>query len=123
MPDDDATPMLITSLLYPLSFILPLVLVWPAWGLSRRIQRTWLRSALRSLAMAAALTPTIVPVPGLHGALPMPAIWVFVFGIVGLGGENRWVELLHGGIPLLVVFAVIWLISLAIQFFRNRRGR
>ena len=105
-----------------LVFLVPVFLAWLTWRLTRRIQRPWLRSLVRSGALAAAITPTIVPVPGLHGALPMPAAWVLICGIFGFGSEDRMIDLRYGGIPLLVVFTVIWLFSMAITFFRHDRA-
>lgn len=114
--------MALSYLILVLVFLVPVFLAWLTWRLTRRIQRPWLRSSVRALALAAALTPTIVPVPGLHGALPMPAVWVLVCGIFGLGSEDRMMDLRYGGIPLLVVFGVIWLFSMAITFFRHDRA-
>jgi len=51
----------------------------------------------------------------------MPAVWVLICGIFGFGSEDRMIDLRYGGIPLLVVFAAIWLISMAITFFRPNR--
>lgn len=86
-----------------------------------RIQRAWLRASVRAIAFAMAFTPTIAPVPSLHGALPMPAAWVLFCGISGLGSEDRMLDVRYGGIPLLVVFSVVWLTSMAVILFRRER--
>lgn len=114
--------MFLTYAVLALVFLAPVFVAWLTWRLTRRIHRAWLRSLVRAIALAAALTPTIVPASGLHGALPMPAIWVLFCGIFGLGSEDRMIELRYGGIPLLVVFTVIWLFSMAITFFRHDRA-
>lgn len=114
--------MTLTSLVLTFLFLVTVVGAL-TWRLTRRIQRLWLRSLVRALALAAALTPTIVPVPGLHGALPMPAVWVLICGIFGFGSEDRMIDLRYGGIPLLVVSSFIWLISLAIAYFRRDRAK
>ena len=104
-----------------LAFLVPVLVGWTTWRLTRRIQRAWLRASVRALALAAALTPTIAPVPSLHGALPMPAVWALVCGIFGLGSEDRMSDVQYGGVPLLVVFSVVWLISMAVILFRRER--
>lgn len=104
-----------------LAFLLPVFVAWITWRQTRRIQRAWLRASVRALALAAAFTPTIAPVPSLHGALPMPAVWVLFCGIFGLGSEDRMLDVRYGGIPLLVAFSVVWLISMAVIQFRRER--
>jgi hypothetical protein len=113
--------MVLTYAVLAVVFLVPVFVAWLIWRLTRRIERAWLRSLVRAIALAAALTPTIAPVPSLHGALPMPAVWVLICGIFGFGSEDRMIDLRYGGIPLLVVFAAIWLISMAITFFRPNR--
>ena len=96
------------------------VAVWVTWRFTRHIRSIWLRHVPRALVTAAAFTPTIAPIPGLHGALPMPAVWVFlVGGILGEGSGDRLVDLRYGGVPLFVVFVVIWLFSVAIAYARR----
>lgn len=105
-----------------LIFVVPLALVWGIWRWTRRVQRPGLRWAVRSAVLASAVTPTIVGVPGLHGALPMPAAWVLVCGLTGMGSEDRWGDIRLGGIPLLVGFGVIWAMGLVAGFFRGKGG-
>jgi hypothetical protein len=113
--------MTLAYIVLALAFLLPVLVAWITWRLTGRVQRAWLRASVRALALAAAFTPTIAPVPSLHGALPMPAVWVLVCGMFGLGSEDRMSDVRYGGIPLLVAFSVVWLISMAVIFFRRDR--
>lgn len=78
------------------------------------------RQLLRALIVALAFTPTVVPVPSLHGALPVPASWALLCGLSGdtSSGEPI-VAITHGGIPLAVVFAATWLVAFFISCARR----
>jgi hypothetical protein len=67
-------------------------------GLGRRTRRF-----LRALLVAAIATPTIVPLPGLHGAIPMPASFALGIGVASWSGT----AIVRGAIPLAVVFGII----------------
>ena len=71
--------------------------------------------------LAGALTWTIVPIEGVHGALPMPAFWILLTGMFNSSGDAM-AAIRHGGLPLLVVFSVFWAFSLFIGFFRKGRS-
>jgi hypothetical protein len=45
-----------------------------------------------------------------------------VFGIFRTESKYRMDHLLSGGIPLLIVSSVIWVLSIAIAFFRRDRS-
>jgi len=94
-------------------------LAYAAWRFTGKIVGFWPRILTRSLVMACLFSPTIVPVPGLHGALPMPATWVLLSGLFGFGGSDRLMEVRHGGIPLVVGFGVFLLTGLAWRTFRS----
>lgn len=79
-------------------------LAYAAWKVTGKIARFWPRILTRSLVMACLFSPTIVPDPGLHGALPMPATWVLLSGVFGFGGSDRLMDIQRGGIPLVVGF-------------------
>jgi len=110
-------------ILYNLPVILvllaPIIAAFFTWRITRSIKRIWIRSLIRSSVLAAAVTPTIVPVPGLHGALPIPAYWLLISGIFGFGNSDRMNDLHYGGIPLLVSIVVIWSITMSVSFFRQ----
>jgi hypothetical protein len=90
------------------------------WRATRDVESPWLRQLPRALVIAAMITPTVVPVPELHGALPLPAIWVFLSGVLGLGSEDRMLDIRFGGIPLLAATGVIWLVAMFVTFIRSR---
>ena len=64
---------------------------------------------IRSVAVAVGLTPTIVPIPGLHGSIPMPAIIALYYGLVDYGNYETQNGIVCGSIPLLVSFLLFWL--------------
>ncbi|HEX7862887.1 MAG TPA: hypothetical protein VF773_21320 [Verrucomicrobiae bacterium] len=105
-----------------LFIVVPLFLAWLVWYLTRDIKRYWLRSMVRSAVLAAALTWTIVPIEGVHGALPMPAFWILLTGIFNSSG-GAITAIRHGGLPLLAVFSVLWALSLVVGFCRRERGQ
>lgn len=113
------THMVLTLAFLAVVFLLPVVVAWITWRLTRQVQRTWLRSLIRAVALAAALTPTLVSARGIHGAVPLPAVWVLICGILGIGSDDRMRDICYGGVPLLVVSAVIWLLILAVTCFRH----
>jgi hypothetical protein len=90
------------------------------WRATRRIESSWWRHLPRALVAAMVVTPTVVPVPALHGALPLPAIWVLLSGVFGFGSEDRMLDIRHGGVPLLAVASVMWLLALLVTFLRSR---
>jgi len=63
-----------------------------------------------AVVAAVAFTPTIVPAPEFHGSLPMPAAW-FLAEILSNEDFDKRVNLIYGGIPILVVALVYWSIA------------
>lgn len=97
-------------------------IAWLIWRFTRRIERLWIRSLIRAAGIASAITPTVAPIAGLHGALPVPVIWLLIYGLFDWGNEDRMVYIRYGGIPLLVVSAAIWLLMLAACYIRRIRS-
>jgi hypothetical protein len=92
------------------------------WTLSRRIGNSWLRQVPRSLAIAGALTPTLVGIHGTGAVFPMPALWVLMCGVFPLGDSYTDDSFANprAGIFLLAGFAVILLFSLIVIYARRR---
>jgi hypothetical protein len=97
------------------------VLAWLAWRLTRKIRYTWLRLLLRACIVALVITPTIVPDSSLHGAMPMPATFALISGLIDYGTRQSAISLRCGSIPLVVSACALWLLSLAWTSFRASR--
>ena len=95
---------------------------WLIWRLTRKIRHTWIRLLLRACVIAIVITPTIVPDSNLHGAVPMPASYALVVGVIESGTREGAVCLRYGSIPLVINSCAIWLLSLAWVSFRAHRG-
>ena len=79
------------------------------------LKRVWLRHLIRAVIAAIAFTPTIVPAPEFHGSLPMPA--AFLLYSTFLDNDSDWrVNIIYGGIPLLVVALLYWSVASLISF-------
>jgi hypothetical protein len=96
------------------------VLVWRS---TRRVRNPYLRGFFRSLVIAAAFTPTLVPVSW-HGAAPCPALLVVIAKLATLHDRDSPSILVHCGIiPIAVVFAALWSLmtisSLVVRFGAN----
>jgi hypothetical protein len=99
-------------------------LVWLTWRLTRKIRSTWIRSLLRACVVAVAITPTIVPDSSLHGAMPMPAAFAVLTGVIDYGSRQSAIAIRYGSIPLVVSVCIIWLVSVAwTSFFARRRAK
>src|SRR5437762_2034825 len=96
-------------------------LVWLTWRLTRNIRSTWIRLLPRACVVAVAITPTIVPDASLHGALPMPAAFAFLSGVIDSGTRESALSIRYGSIPLIVSSCAIWLLSVAWPSFRAGR--
>src|SRR2546423_14713214 len=92
---------------------LAIVLAWFTWRLTRKIRSTWVRLLLRACIVAVVITPTIVPDSSLHGAVPMPATFPLISGLIDFGTRQAANAIRFGSIPLVVSSAPIWLLSLA----------
>jgi hypothetical protein len=100
---------------------LAIVLAWFAWRLTRKIRSTWVRLLLRACIVAVVITPTIVPDSSLHGAVPMPATFALISGLIDFGTREGANAIRFGSIPLVVSSCTIWLLSLAWTSFRSSR--
>jgi hypothetical protein len=83
-------------------------ILYLTWRLTEGVQRRWLRYIPRAIALALAFTPTLVPLWPLEGTWPLPAGWIVFCAIVLDGPGERKLDLIHGGIPLLIVSLVGW---------------
>jgi hypothetical protein len=97
-------------------------LAWLAWRLTRKIRVTWIRSLIRACIIAVVITPTIVPDPNLHGAVPMPAAFALISGFIDFGTRQGTISIRYGSIPLVLSSCAIWLVSLAWTSLRSNRG-
>lgn len=97
--------------------------LWAIWRPTSRVRNVWLRSIPRSFVVAAALAPTVVPVPEIHGALPLPAAWVLFCGLTGYASDDRLHDIQSGIVPIAVLVIPIWLVAVAVSSFRARLVR
>src|SRR6185295_17887688 len=93
-------------------------LAWLIWRLTRKIRSVWIRLLLRACVVAVVITPTIVPDSNLHGAMPMPAAFALLSGVIDYGTREGAVAIRYGSIPLVVSACTIWLLSVAWTAFR-----
>ena len=93
-------------------------LAWLTWRLTRKIRSVWIRLLLRGCVVAVVITPTIVPDSNLHGAMPMPAAFALLSGVIDYGTREGAVAFRYGSIPLIVSACAIWLLSVAWTAFR-----
>src|SRR5205809_6582045 len=96
-------------------------LLWLTWRLTRNIRSTWIRLLPRACVVAVAITPTIVPDASLHGAVPMPAAFALISGLIDFGTRESALCIRYGSIPLVVSSCVVWLLSVAWTSFRSSR--
>jgi hypothetical protein len=94
---------------------------WIMWRLTRRIRITWVRLLIRACIVAVVITPTIVPDSNLHGAVPMPAAFAVISGLIDFGTRQGAITIRYGSVPLVVSSCVIWLLSLAWTSVRSSR--
>src|SRR3954447_16138494 len=94
---------------------------WIAWRLTRRIRITWIRLLIRACLVAIVITPTIVPDSNLHGAVPMPAAFAVISGLIDFGTRQGAITIRYGSVPIVVTWCAIWLISLAWTSLRSSR--
>jgi hypothetical protein len=92
---------------------------WIMWRITRKIRITWVRLLIRACIVAVVITPTIVPDSSLHGAVPMPAAFAVVSGLIDLGTRQGAITIRYGSVPLVVSSCAIWLLSLAWTSFRS----
>jgi hypothetical protein len=85
----------------------------------RMIPVPWVRRVLYALLFAMCITPTAVPVSGLHGALPMPAAWAFLWGAT----HADMTGVIYGGVPLAVVTLAAFVVLTVIAVVRASRVR
>jgi hypothetical protein len=88
--------------------------LWLLFRLSRRL-RPVPRIALRSLGVAVAFTPTLA---GYMVAIPVPAILVVLLVLVK--GETLALSMAAGLVPILMVWATMFVAGLVAQWARNR---
>jgi hypothetical protein len=97
---------------------------WIMWRLTRKIRITWVRLLIRACIVAVVITPTIVPDSNLHGAVPMPAAFAVVSGLIDHGTRQGAITMRYGSVPLVATSCVIWLLSLAwTSFCSSRRAK
>ena len=94
-------------------------LLYLTWRLTAGIQRRWLKFIPRAVTAALALTPTIVPLWPIEGSWPLPAGWIVFCAIVLDDPEERRLDLLYGGVPLLAVSLFSW----SLLMFATRPGQ
>src|SRR3954454_1852237 len=85
---------------------------WIMWRLTRRIRTTWIRLLIRACIVAVVITPTIVPDSNLHGAVPMPAAFALISGLIDFGTRQGAITIRYGSVPLVLSSCAIWLLSL-----------
>ena len=83
-------------------------LLYLTWRLTTGFQRRWLRCIPRAIAAALALTPTLVPLWPLEGTWPLPAGWILFCAVVLDEAGERKLDLIYGGVPLIIISLVIW---------------
>ena len=102
-------------------FALTVGLAWLTWRVTRKIRSTWLRLLIRACVVAVVVTPTIVGDSSLHGAMPMPAAFALLAGVIDYRSRGSGAMIRSGSIPLIVSATAIWLVSVAWTSFRVRR--
>ena len=85
--------------------------LWLLWRATRNVKSIWVRSLPRAIFTAVVFTPTIIPIPEIGGAVPMPAIWICFYGIFGRDGKV--IDLALGGAAILIATVALWLIFAA----------
>jgi hypothetical protein len=85
------------------------------WRVTKNMRLVWLRHLTRAVIAAIAFTPTIVPAPEFHGSLPMPAA-LFPADILSNEDYDKCVNLIYGGIPLLIVALVYWSVAMLVSY-------
>ena len=83
-------------------------ILYLTWRVTDNVQRRWLRYIPRAIAAALAFTPTVVALPPLEGRWPLPAGWIVFCAIVFDEPGERRLDLIYGGIPLLIVSLLAW---------------
>jgi len=81
------------------------------WRFIRSIRRRWLRGLLVAGVAAFAFTPTLARLERAEGLWPLPAGWVAFCGIALANPEDRLADILLGGIPIVVMALILWLLS------------
>jgi hypothetical protein len=90
------------------------------WRFAYGIRRRWLRGLLVASVAAFAFTPTLAHLERAAGLWPLPAGWVAFCGIALAKPEDRVTDILLGGIPIIAMTLILWLLSFLV--FKSQPG-
>src|SRR6266404_2864212 len=93
------------------------------WRFTCGIRRRWLRGLLVASVAAFTFTPTLAHLERAEGLWLLPAGWVAFCGIALASPEDRIADILLGGIPIVAMTLILWLLSFLVFKVQARRDR